>query len=122
MPVPYDKSWTMARAREFFALPARRPEVEVLSRRNDSGLQWQEISFQVRPGLNAPATIVNTGAPDGPGVLLPNGDSDDARRFFLEEAGHLARRGATVILPVTRFSEHGDIDELATALRDAVWT
>ncbi len=116
-----DHQWTLGSAQRFFARPQPAGEGEVLSARVDHDLQWRDVSFAVRPGLTGLATMVS-GQERRVGVVLAHGGSDDGHRFFVDEAAQLARRGATVVLPVTRFPPHAEIGEVAEVVRDAVLT
>jgi len=118
----YEQSWTVAAARGFFADPGSGSRLNVVSDHHKADVRYREISFDIRPGVSGVATVVDAGRTAGPGVVLAHGGSDDGRRFLLTEAEQLARRGATVILPVTRFPWYADVDHIASAIRDAVLT
>ncbi|MGI8589775.1 MAG: hypothetical protein ACR2M5_02115 [Nakamurella sp.] len=74
-----------------------------MSDHQKADVRYREISFDIRPGVSGVATVVDAGRTAGPGVVLAHGGSDDGRRFLLTEAEQLARQGATVVLPTTRF-------------------
>jgi dipeptidyl aminopeptidase/acylaminoacyl peptidase len=118
----YDQRWDIAAARDFFAEPLGPPGIDLISDRNDHGVRSREISFEVRPGRQALATVIDTGQHGGPGVVLAHGGSADGRRFFIDEARSLAEHGATVILPATGGPDRADVDIMAAAVRDAVLT
>ncbi|MFL6122624.1 alpha/beta hydrolase family protein [Actinophytocola sp.] len=87
--------------------------------REEQVVTAEELTY---PGHDGPvvATLVRPPGPTSGGVLIAHGGSDDGRRFFLSEARELSEAGLTVLLPVTRLPQHGDIAASAAALRRAV--
>jgi dienelactone hydrolase len=81
----------------------------------------RDISYNAE-GRRVAATLVSLPGGSRPGVIIAHGGSADGRRFFLDEAIDLARRGVTVLLPATSLPEHGDIGRTAEAIRRTVLT
>lgn len=92
--VAWDDPWTIDAGRRYFAPRSGHQPAVLVDSVLEHGLRWETLSLDVRPGLTASATLVSTGNNRGPGVVLAHGGTDDGRRFFLDEAGELARRGA----------------------------
>ncbi|GAA3454893.1 hypothetical protein [Dactylosporangium matsuzakiense] len=78
------------------------------------------ITFANGTGGRCLASLLVPDEPGDAAVIISHGGTADGRRFFMEEARDLARRGVTVLLPVSEFPEHGDAQASEAAVRRTV--
>ncbi|RLK24892.1 hypothetical protein DER29_2855 [Micromonospora sp. M71_S20] len=85
-------------------------------------LTISELTYDHGAGGRARATLIVPARPNGTGVILTHGGTDDGRHFFVDEATNMAERGMTALLTAYRLPPHGDQGVVADAVRVAVLT
>jgi predicted esterase len=85
-------------------------------------LTVSELTYDHGAGGRARATLIVPARPNGVGVILAHGGTDDGRHFFVDEATSMAEHGLTALLTAYRLPPHGDQRASADAVRAAVLT